>query len=300
MLANLTGLKQHNVVYALQSLTDRGIIQPVGVIDPTPLGYQAFDVNFSVDLPDSAERQRFVTAVKGSDRVSGFFELAGEFEYSMKIWVKNIGEITQFFDKLGRRFGDIFLSRSISVEHSYYGYGRRFFDKKPVQPLIERQPPDRKVEIDAIDHKILSRVAAIPLLPVSALGRELGLAASTVEYRIKRLERDRIILGYVYRLHLAPFGFHRVRVLLFSGSYAAAFHSAVLDFAKSNSSVFNLSHTIGVWDYELGIEVAGNEDLRNFIRQLQSALGGRLRKLLVLPIFEYHKLNGYPFRQAED
>lgn len=57
-----------------------------------------------------------------------------------------------------------------------------------------------KRNLDDIDRRLLARLRANARTPTAALGRQLGLSRSAVQERLKRLERDGVILGYTVRL----------------------------------------------------------------------------------------------------
>lgn len=53
--------------------------------------------------------------------------------------------------------------------------------------------------LDEIDRKLLALLRTNAREPVASLARKLGLARSTVQERIERLEKSRIIEGYTIR-----------------------------------------------------------------------------------------------------
>lgn len=57
-----------------------------------------------------------------------------------------------------------------------------------------------KRELDETDRRLLSLLRANARTPAAALGRRLSLSRSAVQDRLKRLERDGVIVGYSVRL----------------------------------------------------------------------------------------------------
>lgn len=57
-----------------------------------------------------------------------------------------------------------------------------------------------KMFMDATDKRLIIALAANARIPVSTLAADLGLARTTVQARIDRLERDGTIAGYTVRL----------------------------------------------------------------------------------------------------
>jgi DNA-binding Lrp family transcriptional regulator len=57
-----------------------------------------------------------------------------------------------------------------------------------------------KMTIDKVDHLLLAKLRENARASVSELGRLLGLSRTTVQSRIKRLERAKVITGYSIRV----------------------------------------------------------------------------------------------------
>ena len=54
--------------------------------------------------------------------------------------------------------------------------------------------------MDQTDQKLLALLRTNAREPLAALARKLGLARSTVQDRLKRLEKERVVAGYTVRL----------------------------------------------------------------------------------------------------
>ncbi len=56
------------------------------------------------------------------------------------------------------------------------------------------------IELDEIDRRLLALLGANARTPVAKLGTKLGLARTTVQARLDRLERNSVIAGYTVKL----------------------------------------------------------------------------------------------------
>jgi DNA-binding Lrp family transcriptional regulator len=69
------------------------------------------------------------------------------------------------------------------------------------QSSAQRRTVSRKVlELDPTDHALLALLREDARQPTAALARRLGLSRTTVQSRLERLERQRVITGYTVRV----------------------------------------------------------------------------------------------------
>ena len=57
-----------------------------------------------------------------------------------------------------------------------------------------------KTSLDATDHMLLNLLRENARTPTAELARKLGLSRTTVQSRIERLERDRVVTGYTVKV----------------------------------------------------------------------------------------------------
>ena len=57
-----------------------------------------------------------------------------------------------------------------------------------------------KPALDATDHRLLNLLRENARAPVAELARNLGLSRTTVQSRIERLERNRLVTGYTVKV----------------------------------------------------------------------------------------------------
>jgi Lrp/AsnC family leucine-responsive transcriptional regulator len=134
------------------------------------------------------------------------------------------------------------------------------------------------VEIDSIDFSILDRLQQDARLSVTEMSRMVNLSATPCTLRMRRLEHDKIILGYHARvapaaLHAALLIFVTVKLRATDEATLLAFNAAV----KPQKRILECHMTGGGFDYLLKIRVRDmaeyREILGGFIGQLPMVEG---------------------------
>lgn len=113
--------------------------------------------------------------------------------------------------------------------------------------------------LDAIDRSLLTHLAANARMPVAKLAARIGLARTTVQARLDRLERTGVIAGYTLRLsEAASQGQIRATVLI---HLTPAAQNAVLMQLRRLTAVERAHTTSGRFDLAVTLRTASTGEL---------------------------------------
>ncbi len=127
--------------------------------------------------------------------------------------------------------------------------------------------------IDEIDQKILMLLQEDARQSNAALAEKVGLTASTVHERVKKLERKGIIKGYVAVVNPEPLGkpitaFIRLSVGTMPGNYVESKNS-VIDICRSEPDVLEGHGVAGEDCYVLKVRVTSPRALEQLIEKIR-------------------------------
>ncbi|SEM73009.1 transcriptional regulator, AsnC family [Roseovarius tolerans] len=125
-------------------------------------------------------------------------------------------------------------------------------------------------QIDETDRNLIALLQDNARLPVATLARRLGLARTTVQARLDRLESSGVIAGYALRLGQAARAALRATALL---SIEPRTGPAVLARLKSLPQVRRVHTTSGRFDLIVTIEAETTEALDETLDRIGEAKG---------------------------
>lgn len=134
------------------------------------------------------------------------------------------------------------------------------------------------MQIDDIDTSLIALLAENARLPVATLARKLGLARTTVQARIERLETNGIIAGYTLRIGTMAQPQIRATVLI---SIEPRSGPGVLARLKSLRTVEQVHTTSGRFDLIAQIIAHTTEELDNTLDRIGEAKGVKSSESLI-------------------
>ncbi|MBK7893727.1 MAG: Lrp/AsnC family transcriptional regulator [Candidatus Promineifilaceae bacterium] len=141
------------------------------------------------------------------------------------------------------------------------------------------------IDLDAVDLEILRALQAEGRLTNAELARRVNLSPPAIHARVRRLEEQGVIRGYVALVDPASLGydmlcFINIRLQTHQFEFAKQFREDI----QAKPEVLECHHLTGEFDYLLKVVIKNRQDLERFVVQELTPLHGvsRIYTSLVL------------------
>ena len=147
-------------------------------------------------------------------------------------------------------------------------------------------------KIDDADFRIIKVYAPDVRRPLNEIGKKVGLSPEAVRYRIKSLEKRKIICGYKIGINAEKMGFtsYRIDIRLLSTKRNAE----IFSFCKRCSSIYQINKTIGGSDFEIEAIVRDLGELLNLIDRIKETFSDVVENVDYFSYSAYYLLNYIP------
>ena len=291
------GLKKDVVSYRIKKLQDEGVIQNFWtLIDTFKLGYNVFRlyINFQYITPSIKEEIiKYFVSNKNSWSV---LSIKTEIDLAVVMWVRDIFEFYQFWEKTLDLYEDYFSKYTISIYTQAVVYKKSFLLSEKVEGsdrvICTMSCGGKPVDIDETDYKLLNELAVNARAPLIELAKKLDCSSQTVNYKIKNLVKSGVIKGFRVDLDLSKLDLHHFKVDIYLKDHKLK--KSILKYLEDKPYVEYMNLAMGWADLEPEFVVKDMDELLKILDEINTRFLGVVKKQSFFMIEKVHKLRCVP------
>jgi DNA-binding Lrp family transcriptional regulator len=291
-IAALLKVRTHIVHYALNKFHDSGVCSYLPLIDLHRLGLELYAVYFSPVVSGDSDQsvKKLIGRFISHPQVSFVSEYAGGYRYGVGIIAGSAHEAHVHLATIVGSSGSTLLRKSIAIRTNLYELPRRYLWSSPaLEPLHFYGNPGKRSELTALDHTILSHLTTAPFTTYREASRQLRIANSTLDARLRVLRREGVLRGAVHSLNAQLIGRHTYKLLIYARGLDLHFTRELRKTLWSCIEAVHFVECLGEWDFEVNIEVASDEQVTQLVDQLFSKFSQNITDIVPLGVVKTHK-----------
>jgi DNA-binding Lrp family transcriptional regulator len=283
------GLSKDVVASRVKKLIEQGIIiRFFAYYDILHLGYNFLRFYFKFQYATPDIKNEIINHFMNNEHVNNLFSTDGSYDLGVLMMVKNISDIYPLWRTTLEKYGDYFSTQVFSayMGESIYGHG---FLLEGIEKL-QRTPLRKnlgKVTIDTLDVDILKILSVDSRTPTVEIANKLHSSVTTINSRIKRMIKQKIILGFSVELDIDKLGYQTWKVDFYLSEYSKL--NQVVQYLEKNPLLYCVDYTIGYADLEMEINVRDNSQLHDIIEDLHSKFPKLIRNYLFFRGVKFYK-----------
>jgi DNA-binding Lrp family transcriptional regulator len=286
-IAKKVGMGKERVSYAISRLEEKGIIRGYyTLIDHCALGMRCYRIYIKQKELNPQITGKFIRFAKRDPHVWAFGRTSGEFNFTMGLWAQDIFEFGKIVDYILGRFGEDIGGFATQAMTEYSEYTREYLTNKPKRAF--RTLRKRKVaKFDAVDIEVLGILSNDARIPTTKIAEKLGLTERVVRYRLRRMEKEGIIIAYRCNVGYGQLGreYYKVDLYLNNRGKMEEIRRHVCSLPETTYS----EKTVYYADIEFDIEVRRHEELIRIVQDANAKFPGAIREFRYYTMLEFYK-----------
>jgi DNA-binding Lrp family transcriptional regulator len=294
-LARTTGFRSGKVQYLLRRLKDdrKLVIRPFVNFLATGSHYVAV---FTTLHATNRTGRKALAKFSNQERSVGWCsELVGDYELAFTVSCRHLAEIPTLFERMRSSTGVEISEYVLSPRLNFSLFKRKFLNRSPVKAgSYDARYPQDPVQLDTLDHRILKVLADDRFDSIREVAALIGEPVSTVDRRVRELKSRSVILGEFVDLAPAHLGVHPYRLLIRTKCMSKDTLSQMFQFARAHPRIVFFMETLGVFNIEIGLELAEPGLIMEVISDLNEYFGAQIHTLRTLMETKLIKWSNYP------
>jgi DNA-binding Lrp family transcriptional regulator len=240
------------------------------LIDWRKLGYNSIRIYLKWHNIDLNKENEIYNYMKSNSLFMWTVKFEGDFDVGFYVWVKTVNDFSKMWFDFLKKYRSFILKQEIyeSVEQIHYSMNVLYDNKDYSEKIVGQGNLEL---IDDVDYKLLELLTEDASKSIVELAKNVKLTPKSVIYRIKALEKKKIILGYNALIDTDKLGysFYKLDFYLNSLDNLDQYHL----FAKQNPLIVYRMRTIGGPDFEIEVMVEDVIELNNLINKIKEKFG---------------------------
>ncbi len=264
------------------------------VVDFTRIGYSQYKVYFKfqdVTLEDEQKIKDFWIKDNNSVWVG---QTRGKWDFAVSILARSNYEFGKVLNEFMNKFAKFILEKDVLLTEYSPIYSREYLEKGRRSEFVYGKPTET-YKLDEIDKKILKELSNNAGINIIDLSEKLGLTRDTVNYRMKKLTKEKVIMQYRCYPNLNKIGINLYKLILRTKNLSEENEKQLKDYVEAHKKATQLLKLIGSWDIEIEFETVGEDELYSILTEIRKKFSNIIRDFDILRITENYKLNFFPF-----
>ena len=286
-LAKKVNKSPETTSYRIQRLKEEGILNRTHLIaDMSKFGYTTFRVYIKWQYMTLQDKSDFYTYLKQIPQIWTTAQLHGKWDLGFFVGIKHSKEFKKIWNQIEALYKEKIAEYKIAIYSLVHNFNKTFLLDN-FDCILQRSSGEQlEIPHDETDENIIYTYGKDVRQPLHKVAKEVGVSIETVRKRIKRLEREGVIVGYKTDMDLSKLGYQGYRVDFYLQSTKR--NKEIFEYLKNHKNFYQINESIGGADIETEIII---ENLVLLLEELEKIVK---RFKDVIKYFEHYGYTGFP------
>ena len=277
VLSQKIGVSKQVCHYRLKKLEEEKIITGYRVkINSALLGYSSFCIYIKlIDITQEQENM-LISSITSKDYVRWFVTCTGRWDIMITFSAKNNIEYNIRMKELLKMIGGKVLHYETSIILATFDLWLK--DRILMKSDLPESTSEKGVELDETDRKILSILQKDCRTPATLIAPLVKLTSEAVIYRIKRMQKEKIIHSYAVAVNKERLGLTWYQIQFLLKNIDESEERKLLSKLKMIDGIGYIVWMIGKWNFEINMYCTSIAEFRINLMKIRSLLSEYIRE----------------------
>ncbi len=254
------------------------------VFNTSKLGFYYIKSYIKLKGITPAQEEDIITYLRKQKHVVYLANVEGNYDLIILLMVRSANEFTDFLYSFLKLYGEFIHEKDILTFLTTHHLNQKFFTPERESKDLFYPVELGNYNLDETDKKILSKLSNNARIPITQIAKELKCDPKLVKYRLNKLEKDKIILGYVSSPNFDKLGLQFLQINI-SLKDPTVIREIISYFDSTNKCLFAME-MIGKYDLAVEVHVENNVELKKILDKFREKFAGKYTNYDMLTIIK--------------
>ncbi|MFH1072802.1 MAG: Lrp/AsnC family transcriptional regulator [Nanoarchaeota archaeon] len=260
-LAKKVHIGKETANYRVNTLQKKGIlIKFVTMTNPARFGYSVFKVYIRYQFMTKDVHEEIIRWLTRHEYIYWVVSCKGKWDLNFCIFARSINQYDElmmpFFDLFGKHVRDQEINTTLVVGIKSKDWLSQ--KKKSGTKLVFFGGETSEAHIDKMDFEIMKTIANNGRMNATLIAEKIGTTPRIAIYRMRELEKKKIILGYTTSLDLALLGKQFFKAMISFSTFNKKVRMRIQEYCLQRPHIGFFIFCVGSWPLEIEFIVDDN------------------------------------------
>ena len=267
-IAKKVRASKETVNFRIKRLLKEGYIKGFyTVFNTAKLGYFYYKTFLKFHRTTPEIEKEIIEYVKSQKNCAYLGSCEGPYDLTFLLMVKNARQFKEFLTNFKEKFGDYVPEKEVHTVLTTHRLNEKFLFAGKTSKHSFYQDEISHYSIDIIDAKIMQILSTEARINLIDLGNKINIDSKVVKYRIKKLEKEGIIIAYVSAPNFGKLGLQFIQINFNLKNIKTA--SSIIEFFDKTNKCLYALELLGKYDLTIEIHVENDGVLREIMEDFK-------------------------------
>ncbi len=291
-IAKKVGLSTEVVNYRIKRLEEENIItQYQSIINLSKLNIIQFKLCLSLQHITSTKCHELIEKIKQNKSIKWLVSCKGNWDIIISAETDSIENMEIIQNNILSDFAGYINQKAIAILVQATTYNRNYLLKIPSLLNHSRiiMGKDTPVKIEPFDLEIIKIISKNARTSIIDIANQLKTTTRIVNYRIKKLLKNKIILGFKIALNYEKLGIHFFKTMVYIDNPQKERLKSLQQYFNMNKNIIHDVKVLGNWDLEPEFEMYSEIEFNSIISEIKDKYADIIKKIDIITISKEHK-----------
>jgi len=293
-IAKSTRLSRDVVAYRMKQLKKNGIINKyITIVDFSKFGLQIIRLYIKLQNTTPEIEKEMINFFLTQKNNLTVYKIDGHYDLAVGFLVKDLHIYQKCYEEFLDKYRTYVSKKSFSVFSDYIHFHRNYLAEKKDYDFNEFSTGSFiPFDYDSKDIELLNLIKEDSRRSLLELSKKLNMTAAGVKYKLRTLEKNKVIVAYKILLDLKKLGYEYYKVDLELEDISII--PSLKQYIKEHPNIIYQNVVVGGSDFEFDCELKSQHDFYKIIDEIRYLFPRKVRNYFYYKSTEIFKYTYFP------